>query len=66
MNILVNGEPREAEAGTTIAALLLTLGLSAEATVVERNRAIVERDRYAATAIEEGDTLELVQLVGGG
>jgi sulfur carrier protein len=34
--------------------------------VVERNREILDRDRYDAVEIEEGDVLELVHFVGGG
>ena len=46
--------------------LLQALSLDAKTTVVQRNDDIVERERYADTALTEGDALELVRFVGGG
>jgi len=66
MTITVNGQPREVAEGTSVLALLESLDLKPEATVVERNTDIVERSRYAETRLTEGDTLELVRFVGGG
>jgi thiamine biosynthesis protein ThiS len=66
MTITVNGEARETADGQTVLGLLEELKLQPGATVVERNAAIVDRDAYASTALEEGDTLELVRFVGGG
>jgi sulfur carrier protein len=34
--------------------------------VVELNREILERGRYGAVDVSEGDTIELVHFVGGG
>ena len=34
--------------------------------VVERNGEIVARDRLAETPVQEGDTLEIVQMMAGG
>jgi thiazole synthase len=34
--------------------------------VVERNREILERDRYAEVEVADGDEIELVHFVGGG
>ena len=33
---------------------------------VELNRDIVQRDKWAATALNSGDRLEIVHFVGGG
>jgi len=66
MSITVNGEERSAEEGTTIAAMLESLGLKADGVVVQQNGAIIERDAYAGTAIADGDTFEVVRIVGGG
>jgi sulfur carrier protein len=66
MRVQVNGEPREIAAGSTIVALLSTLGLADRPVAVERNTAIVPRAQHAATVLEEGDLLEVVQFVGGG
>lgn len=66
MNIEVNGEPREVPAGTTVRALLETLGLGDTRVAVERNQEIVPRARHAATEVADGDRLEIVHFVGGG
>lgn len=66
MRVQVNGEPREVAAGSTIVALLSSLGLSDRPVAVERNTEIVPRAQHASTLLAEGDTLELVVFVGGG
>lgn len=65
MRIQVNGEHREVEAAT-ILALVEELGLDIRKVAVERNLEIVPRSLHAATALVEGDRVELVQFVGGG
>ena len=66
MKITVNGEVREIESGATVASLLEALGLAGRPVAVERNVGIVPRAKHAETALAEGDTLEIVTLVGGG
>ena len=66
MKVSVNGEAREAPEGATLLALLEALGLVPGRVAVERNGAVVRRGTYDAVRLEEGDRLEIVQLVGGG
>lgn len=66
MTITVNGERREAADGTTVAQLLAVLAVNPLMVAVEVNVDIVARDRYAATALRDGDAVEVVQMVGGG
>lgn len=66
IRITVNGDPRDVTASLTVRGLLDSLGLHPGLVVVERNREILDRDRYDAVALEEGDVLELVHFVGGG
>ncbi len=66
LTIRVNGEERRVAAGTTVAALLASLGLSPVRVAVERNMEIVRRDAFEATVLRDGDTLEIVHFVGGG
>lgn len=66
MNIIVNGKPTETTAGSTLQSLLDQLQLDCRHVVVERNRAIVPRQRFAEDPLAEGDTLEIVHFVGGG
>ncbi len=65
MLIQVNGEHREV-AAATILALVEELGLDVRKVAVERNLEIVPRSLHGATALAEGDRVELVQFVGGG
>jgi thiamine biosynthesis protein ThiS len=66
VKLRVNGVEREVAAGTTVAALVLELGLSPERVAVERNARLVPRRLQATTPLVEGDVLEVVTLVGGG
>lgn len=66
MRVEINGEPRDIEPHSTVAALLHSLGLEGRPVAVERNAAIVPRADHASTQLAEGDRLELVQFVGGG
>jgi thiamine biosynthesis protein ThiS len=66
IRITVNGDTRIVPAGQSVTDLLVDLDLQPELVVVERNREILERNRYADTRLEDGDTLELVHFVGGG
>lgn len=66
MKITVNGKGRELAAGTTVQALLSTLQMDADRVAAEHNGSIVPKSRFADTVLAEGDTLELVQFVGGG
>jgi sulfur carrier protein len=66
MNLVVNGEPREVEDGTTVEQLVAALGVDRRSVAVERNREIVPRSRHAATPLRDGDRVEIVTMVGGG
>ncbi|MGF1543316.1 MAG: sulfur carrier protein ThiS [Parvularculaceae bacterium] len=73
MRIVLNGEAYEfspagspASGAATVASLTAALDLDPRKVAVERNLAIVPKSAYAATAIEEGDRIEIVTFVGGG
>jgi thiamine biosynthesis protein ThiS len=66
MKITVNGEERNLPDGCNLLALLENLALSPERVAIERNRQIVPRERWSEVYLKESDTLEIVQLVGGG
>ncbi len=66
MTIVVNGNHIDCADGMTIQGLLTDLARSSAATVVERNGLIVQRSEYTATVLAEGDSLVLIQVVGGG
>ena len=64
--MVINGETRTVVQGTTVAALIVELGLGERRVAVERNREVVPRAQHASTELAEGDHLELVTFVGGG
>ena len=66
MRIQLNGEPYELPQGETVEALLTRLELTGRRVAVELNLDIVPRSQHAATALREGDQVEVVQAIGGG
>ncbi|MDR1964771.1 MAG: sulfur carrier protein ThiS [Planctomycetaceae bacterium] len=66
MKLTINNEQTEIPDGLTVRQLLDRLELSNRHVAVERNRLIVPYRTFAEVRLEDGDTLELVTLVGGG
>lgn len=66
MTVTVNGAKREIAPGTTISALIEELGMGRAAVAAEVNKTLVPKRRHAETVLAEGDSVELVSLVGGG
>ncbi len=66
MTIQVNGQPRDIEAGASVARLLGDLGVTQPHVAVELNLEVVPRARHGDTLLQDGDRLEIVTLVGGG
>jgi thiamine biosynthesis protein ThiS len=66
INVRLNGQDRAVPADLSIHALLEWLDLNPALVVVELNREILDRNRYAEIPVNAGDTLELVHFVGGG
>jgi thiamine biosynthesis protein ThiS len=66
MRVVVNGEPRTVKDGATVLELLRSLGFGEVRVAVEVNRHVVPRARHEAHELGEGDTVEIVQFVGGG
>lgn len=66
IDVVINGQPRTLQMGTTVAALIGELGLADRRVAVERNREVVPRANHATTVLAEGDRLEVVTFVGGG
>ena len=66
MRLVINGEERGFTALPNLAGLVAQLGLDARKVAVERNLEIVPRSLYAATALCDGDRIEIVHFIGGG
>lgn len=66
MQVVVNGEYREIDAGETVSGLLKSLQIEPERVAVELDRRIVKRAQWEETLLRDGAQLEIVQFVGGG
>ena len=66
MRIQLNGEPYELPDGQSVAHLLERMELVGRRVAVELNLDIVPRSQHAATALKQGDQVEVVQAIGGG
>lgn len=66
MNLCVNGQNRCYADKLDIGQLLLQLNLTPGQVVVELNREILSVETYATKQLRDGDTLEIIQFVGGG
>jgi thiamine biosynthesis protein ThiS len=64
--IQVNGEPREAVRGATVADLLRELNIRPDRVAVEVNLDIVDRQEYERRNLCEGDRIEILSFIGGG
>ena len=62
----INGKPVELDGPTPLTAYLERLGVDPRVVAVEHNGAIVERAAYGELTLREGDTVEIVRMVGGG
>jgi sulfur carrier protein len=66
MRLVINGEQREVPECRTVADLAAFLKLPSFGSAVELNGQVVRRAEHAAQALQDGDKLEIVRLVGGG
>jgi thiamine biosynthesis protein ThiS len=65
MRIKINGHDGEFPDGSNIIAVLAAHKLTPDKVAVELNRKLVRAAQYA-TALKDGDELEIVTFVGGG
>jgi sulfur carrier protein len=66
VRLLVNGKSTDVSAGTSLPALLASLGLQVGSVVVEHNGTALLRSEVQTATLCEGDRLELVRAVAGG
>ncbi|MBV7668204.1 sulfur carrier protein ThiS [Streptomyces halstedii] len=66
VSVSVNGERRAVAAGTTLDALVAGLTSAHSGVAAAVNEAVVPRGRWAATALAEGDRVEVLTAVQGG
>ena len=68
MNIKVNGENRLIQSNKNISLneTITLLGYTSNTVIVELNKLIINSDEWEEIHIKNGDTLEIVSIVGGG
>ncbi len=68
MRLQINGkEMEEMDCGaSTLAELVAELGLPPDSLIVEHNASIIRQQRWENTALQQDDTIELLNFVGGG
>lgn len=66
MALTVNGEAHPWRAGLTVAELLAEKVFTFPMKIVYVNKKLVKKADYAATALADGDAVEVVHLTGGG
>lgn len=66
IEVNVNGQPQPVASGSTLADLLMQMGLEQQPCAVELNLEIVPRETFSQVQLQPNDQLEIVTLVGGG
>lgn len=66
ISLTVNGDTLKMQPGSKLSQLIAELMLHGKRLAVEINGEIVPRSQYAATTLNEGDQIEIVQAIGGG
>lgn len=66
MKVTVNNQPRELPDAATLADLIRECGLEGGPCAAEVNKSLVPKRQHAEHRLRDGDTVELVTLVGGG
>ena len=66
LQIILNGDTHEVAGPLTVTALLTQLSIDARRVAVEHNLAVLKRGAFDTTLVREGDSVEIVNFVGGG
>ncbi len=66
MTLILNGEKKEIEAEISVAGLLENLKIEPARVAVEVNLNIIKKCDYGEHVLNDGDTVEIVNFVGGG
>ena len=66
MQVTINGKPEDVPARISLLKLMEARQLDPARVVAELNQEIVPGERFADTILNDGDSLELLQFVGGG
>jgi sulfur carrier protein len=66
ITVVVNGRPREFEREMALPDLIQKLDIIHPRIAVAHNGEVLRQEEHPATIIRDGDTVEIVRMVGGG
>jgi thiamine biosynthesis protein ThiS len=66
VQITLNGDTHEVAGPLTVTELLAQLSIDARRVAVEHNLVVLKRHTFDTTLVREGDSVEIVNFVGGG
>ncbi len=66
MQIVLNGRSTEVEVCCTITNMLEQLALQDQRVAVEVNKEVIPRTQHVSFELTSGDSVEIIQAVGGG
>ena len=66
ISVTLNGKPRTFDANLSITDLLSQLEINPRLVAVAINGEVVPKKLFATTRVHDGDTVEIVRMVGGG
>jgi thiamine biosynthesis protein ThiS len=66
ITVTVNGKPRQLEAEMRLPDLIERLEISFPRIAVAHNGEVLRKEEHETTIIRDGDTVEIVRMVGGG
>jgi thiamine biosynthesis protein ThiS len=66
IELQVNGKRIELDQPTPLLSYLESKGVNPRTVAVEHNGEIIERATWSSVTLREGDTVEIVRMVGGG
>jgi thiamine biosynthesis protein ThiS len=66
ITLKLNGKPRSLPGETPLLDLLAELGVDRRMIAVAHNGEVIPRDTYEGVLLRDGDSVEVVRMVGGG
>jgi thiamine biosynthesis protein ThiS len=66
VTITLNGDPFDVAGPLTVSDLLVRLEIDARRVAVEYNLDVLKRAAFETTLVQDGDSIEIVNFVGGG
>jgi sulfur carrier protein len=66
IHLFLNGELRSGVLATTVAELVVELGLPGPALLIECNGRALHRKEWETTPLSQGDRVEFIRIVAGG